>query len=135
MLTDDNNRASGLVRGLGLWAATAVIVGCVIGQAVFLVTSDIAREVGSAPKLLLVWLVGGVIVLFGALRECVVGWRSHALRAPCCLQLTLGSAHIQAPPVIGHNSNSDPIRRVSTCNNLRPTSDGMPAAALSWAAD
>lgn len=60
------NRATGLVRGLGLWAATAVVVGAMIGQSIFLVASDVAREVGSAPKVLLVWLIGGVVVLFGA---------------------------------------------------------------------
>lgn len=38
-----------------------------IGQAVFLVASDMSREVGSMWKVLFVWVVGGVIVLFGAL--------------------------------------------------------------------
>jgi APA family basic amino acid/polyamine antiporter len=38
-----------------------------IGQAVFLVASDMSREVNSMWKVLVVWIVGGVIVLFGAL--------------------------------------------------------------------
>jgi APA family basic amino acid/polyamine antiporter len=38
-----------------------------IGQAVFLVASDMSREVGSVWKVLAAWIVGGVIVLFGAL--------------------------------------------------------------------
>jgi len=37
-----------------------------IGQAVFLVASDMSREVGSMWKVLAVWIVGGVVVLFGA---------------------------------------------------------------------
>jgi APA family basic amino acid/polyamine antiporter len=37
-----------------------------IGQSVFLVASDMSREVGSLTKVLVVWVVGGVIVLFGA---------------------------------------------------------------------
>jgi basic amino acid/polyamine antiporter, APA family len=37
----------GLVRGLGLWSAIAVVVGSMIGQAVFLVGSDMAQELGS----------------------------------------------------------------------------------------
>src|SRR5215471_20451286 len=59
--------SSGLVRGLGFWAATAVVVGSMIGQSVFLVTSDMARELGSPTKVLLLWIVGGMVVLCGAL--------------------------------------------------------------------
>ena len=44
--------SSGLIRGLGLWAATAIVIGSMIGQAVFLVASDMSREVGSATKVL-----------------------------------------------------------------------------------
>jgi APA family basic amino acid/polyamine antiporter len=38
-----------------------------IGQAVFLVASDMSREVNSLWKVLVVWIVGGVIVFFGSL--------------------------------------------------------------------
>lgn len=55
------------MRGLGFWAATAVVIGSMIGQAVFLVASDMSREVGSMWKVLVVWIAGGVIILFGAL--------------------------------------------------------------------
>src|SRR5262249_37030201 len=55
------------MRALGFWAASAVVIGSMIGQAVFLVASDMSREVGSMWKVLVVWIVGGVIVLFGAL--------------------------------------------------------------------
>jgi basic amino acid/polyamine antiporter, APA family len=55
-----------LIRGLGLWAATAIVIGGMIGQAVFLVASDMSREVGSLTKVLVAWIVGGVIVLFGS---------------------------------------------------------------------
>jgi amino acid transporter len=37
-----------------------------IGQGVFLVASDMSREVGSMWKVLAVWIIGGVVVLFGA---------------------------------------------------------------------
>ena len=56
----------GLVRGLGLWSAIAIVVGDTIGTGVFLVTSDMARAVGSAALVLAAWIVGGIIVLFGA---------------------------------------------------------------------
>src|ERR1700691_6774225 len=55
-----------LVRGLGLWAATAVVIGDSIGTGIFLVTSDMARAAGSAALVFAAWIIGGVIVLFGA---------------------------------------------------------------------
>ena len=55
-----------LIRGLGLWAATSIVIGGMIGQSVFLVASDMSREVGSLAKVLVTWMVGGVIVLFGS---------------------------------------------------------------------
>jgi len=55
-----------LVRGLGLWSATAIVIGDIIGTGVFLVASDMARAVGSATLVLAAWIGGGVIVLFGA---------------------------------------------------------------------
>jgi APA family basic amino acid/polyamine antiporter len=61
-----NKAGPGLIRGLGLWSAIAVIVGSMIGQAVFLVASDMARELGSPTMVLVVWIIGGIIVLFGA---------------------------------------------------------------------
>jgi basic amino acid/polyamine antiporter, APA family len=62
----NNITTKGLVRGLGLWSATAVVVGSMIGQSVFLVANDMARELGSFTKILSVWIVGGVVVLFGS---------------------------------------------------------------------
>lgn len=64
--TGSDERSSGLIRGLGLWASIAVVVGTMIGQSVFLVASDMAREVDSLTKVIVVWIVGGVIVLCGA---------------------------------------------------------------------
>jgi basic amino acid/polyamine antiporter, APA family len=55
-----------LIRGLGLWSAAAIVIGDTIGTGVFLVTSDMARAVGSATLVFAAWLIGGLIVLFGA---------------------------------------------------------------------
>src|SRR5579863_1372957 len=57
---------SDLIRGLGVWSAAAIVIGDTIGTGVFLVTSDMARAVGSATLVVAAWLVGGLIVLFGA---------------------------------------------------------------------
>ena len=57
---------SELIRGLGLWSAVAIVIGDTIGTGIFLVTSDMARAVGSATLVFAAWLIGGLIVLFGA---------------------------------------------------------------------
>jgi APA family basic amino acid/polyamine antiporter len=62
----DNTQQSNLVRGLGLWSATAIVIGDTIGTGIFLVSSDMARAVSSAALVLVAWVAGGVIVLFGA---------------------------------------------------------------------
>ncbi len=54
------------MRGLGLWSATAIVIGDTIGTGVFLVTSDMARAVGSATLVFVAWIAGGFIVLCGA---------------------------------------------------------------------
>ncbi len=58
---------SGFVRGLGLMDATAVVAGSMIGSGVFIVSADIARQVGSAGWLLLVWVVAGALTVTAAL--------------------------------------------------------------------
>ena len=62
----EQSERSELVRGLGLWSATAIVVGDTIGTGVFLVASDMARAVGSATLVLAAWIIGGFIVLLGA---------------------------------------------------------------------
>jgi basic amino acid/polyamine antiporter, APA family len=57
---------SHLVRGLGMWSAVAIVIGDTIGTGVFLVTSDMARAVGSVGLVFAAWIIGGIIVLFGA---------------------------------------------------------------------
>ncbi len=54
-------------RGLGLFDATMVVVGSMIGSGIFIVSADIARLVGSPAWLLLAWLVTGLLTLAAAL--------------------------------------------------------------------
>jgi APA family basic amino acid/polyamine antiporter len=56
-----------LLRALGLWQAAAIVVGIMIGSAIFIVPAEITREVGSARAGMAVWIVAGVLSLFGAL--------------------------------------------------------------------
>ena len=58
---------SGFVKGLSLLDATLLVVGSMIGSGIFIVSADIARQVGSPGWLLLVWLATGVLTVFGAL--------------------------------------------------------------------
>lgn len=66
-LVSSTGKAPGLERGLGLWSAIAVVMGAIIGSAIFLVPSDMARDLGSATRVLAVWAVGGGAVIFGTL--------------------------------------------------------------------
>ncbi len=56
-----------LKRALGLWAAVSIVIGTVIGSGVFLVPSTMIRSVGSVHMLFGVWVLAGVLTLFGAL--------------------------------------------------------------------
>jgi basic amino acid/polyamine antiporter, APA family len=62
----NGGNSSGLIRGLGLSAATAIVIGSMIGQSVFLLASDMSREVDSLTKVLVAWIIGGAVVLLGA---------------------------------------------------------------------
>src|SRR6186997_3047517 len=63
--------ASGLdtefTRGLGLFDSTMVVVGSMIGSGIFIVSADIARQVGSPGWLLMAWIVTGALTLTAAL--------------------------------------------------------------------
>src|SRR5688572_362448 len=59
--------AEGLVRGLGLLDATTLIVGSVIGSGIFVAPSIMAGYVQDPAMLLGLWVVGGILTLFGAL--------------------------------------------------------------------
>jgi amino acid transporter len=56
-----------LTRNLGLWSAIAVLIGSTIGSGIFRVPALIAGETGSAGSALLIWLIGGIVALAGAL--------------------------------------------------------------------
>jgi len=56
-----------LVRGLGLWDATAIVAGSMIGSGVFIVSADIARQVHAPGWLLVVWMLTGLMTIVGAL--------------------------------------------------------------------
>src|SRR5678816_2955639 len=58
---------AGFVRELGLLDSTMIVAGSMIGSGIFIVPADIARQVGSAGWLLMVWVVTGLLTIAAAL--------------------------------------------------------------------
>ncbi len=56
-----------LPRQLGLWSATAVLIGSTIGSGIFRSPAGIATKLPGPLPLLAVWLAGGAFALCGAL--------------------------------------------------------------------
>jgi basic amino acid/polyamine antiporter, APA family len=56
-----------LVKGLGLFDATMIVCGSMIGSGIFIVSADIAHQVQSPALLLAVWIVAGLMTIIGAL--------------------------------------------------------------------
>jgi basic amino acid/polyamine antiporter, APA family len=61
-----NETQENFKRELGLFDGTMLVVGSMIGSGIFIVSADIARQVGSAGWLLAIWLVSGFITMIAA---------------------------------------------------------------------
>ncbi len=61
---------SGFTRTLGLKATIAIVIGGVIGSGIFMKPALMASQLGSPLLLLSVWLVAGLVSMFGALSNC-----------------------------------------------------------------
>lgn len=62
-----------LVRGLGAWASTAIVVGTMIGTGIFLKPAEMAREGRAVAVVFAAWIVGAILSLFGALAYAELG--------------------------------------------------------------
>ncbi len=62
-----NTASEPMVKGLGLFSSTAIVVGSMIGSGIFIVSADIARVTGSPALLIGAWLVTTVMTVIGAL--------------------------------------------------------------------
>jgi APA family basic amino acid/polyamine antiporter len=67
--------ATTYARRLGLFDAVMVVIGGIIGGGIFLNPSIVAQRVGSAPLVLITWIIGGAIALIGALAFAELGAR------------------------------------------------------------
>jgi APA family basic amino acid/polyamine antiporter len=54
-------------KSLNLFDSTAIVAGSMIGSGIFIVSADIARQVGSPGWLMMVWIIAGVLTTFAAL--------------------------------------------------------------------
>jgi basic amino acid/polyamine antiporter, APA family len=65
--------ANELPRKLGILDATVMIIGIVIGSGIFVLPNLIARDLPSAPAILSVWIISGILSFFGALAYAELG--------------------------------------------------------------
>ena len=57
----------GLARRLGLFDATMLVMGGIIGSGIFVNPAEVARHVGTPSLIVGVWVLGGIVALIGAL--------------------------------------------------------------------
>ncbi len=62
-----------LVKGLSVYGATSVAAGTMIGTGIFVVPSIMLRQVGAPARVIEVWILAGVLSLFGALGYAELG--------------------------------------------------------------
>jgi APA family basic amino acid/polyamine antiporter len=61
-----------LAPTLGLWTSVSLVVGGIIGSGIFMKPAVMATQLGSPELLLIVWVLAGIITLFGALSNAEV---------------------------------------------------------------
>jgi APA family basic amino acid/polyamine antiporter len=61
------DRETGFIRELGLFDSVMIVVGVMIGSGIFIVSADMARDVGSAGWLLVAWLLTAALTVAAAL--------------------------------------------------------------------
>ena len=66
-MTESAPPGAGFQQKLGLFDATMLVAGAMIGSGIFIVSAFIAQDVGSSGWLLLIWILTGVLTIFGAL--------------------------------------------------------------------
>jgi APA family basic amino acid/polyamine antiporter len=61
------DRETGFIRELGLFDSTMLVIGAMIGSGIFIVSADMARNIGSPGWLLIAWLFTAVVTVAAAL--------------------------------------------------------------------
>ena len=60
-------------RTIGMYTATSLVIGSVIGSGIFMRPAEMAALLGSPLQILLIWVIGGVLTLFVAMVNAEVG--------------------------------------------------------------
>jgi APA family basic amino acid/polyamine antiporter len=63
----DTDKTTSFIRGLGLLDSTMLVAGSMIGSGIYIVSGEIARQVGAPGWLLVVWIVTGLLTVAAAL--------------------------------------------------------------------
>lgn len=67
MTVSDARPPTEFVKAIGRLDATALVIGSMVGSGIFIVSADIARQVGAPSLLLAVWGLAGLTTVMGAL--------------------------------------------------------------------
>jgi APA family basic amino acid/polyamine antiporter len=62
-----------LQKTIGLWSATSIVIGSVIGSSIFMKPATMAGQLGSPYLLIVVWIVAGIVSMFGAMAFAELG--------------------------------------------------------------
>src|SRR5882672_5947282 len=62
-----------LKKTIGLWSATTIVIGGVIGSGIFMKPATMAGQLGSPYLLIFVWIVAGIVSIFGAMAFAELG--------------------------------------------------------------
>jgi APA family basic amino acid/polyamine antiporter len=65
-VNEPSGNSHGLARRLGLFDATMLVMGGIIGSGIFVNPAEVARHVGTPLLIVGVWVLGGIIAMMGA---------------------------------------------------------------------
>ena len=66
-MSDTSDTKKEFKRSLGLLDATSIVAGSMIGSGIFIVTTYMARDIGSSGWIIVLWLLTGIITVTAAL--------------------------------------------------------------------
>jgi APA family basic amino acid/polyamine antiporter len=62
-----------LAKTIGLWSATTLVIGSVIGSNIFMKPATMAAQLPSPYLIIIVWVVAGIVSMFGAMAYAELG--------------------------------------------------------------
>ena len=65
-MSDPDTSSHGLARRLGLFDATMLVMGGIIGSGIFVTPAEVARHVSTPLLIVGVWVLGGIVALFAS---------------------------------------------------------------------